>query len=106
MNDPARRPDADLATLFALARTRRPDTSAAEYAFETRLLARLGAQRHVRDETSSIWAMVSWRLAPFFAACVLALALWQSQLTTDTNEAADIASLENPETVDLWSNLN
>jgi hypothetical protein len=94
--------DGRLDALFALARARRPDTSAAEFAFETRLLARLRA----RQETSSIWALVSWRLVPFFAACVVALTLWHSQIVTETNEAAAMAEMENPESVDLWSNLN
>jgi hypothetical protein len=102
MNDPARRPDADLDALFALARARRPGASAAEYAFETRLLARLRAQR----ETSSIWAMVSWRLVPFFAACVVALSVWQSRIVTETNDAEQSAYVENPETFDSWNNLN
>ena len=66
MND--QDPNSQLDALFASARKHRPDTSAAEFAFETRLLARLRAQK----QTSSVWAMVSWRLIPFFAACVVA----------------------------------
>ena len=91
MNEPT--PDPQLDALFALARARRPDTSAAEYAFETRLLARLraGATR-IRLE----WAMVSWRMIPFFAACVVALTLWQSQIVKETDDAAQAAYLENP----------
>jgi hypothetical protein len=92
--------DRQLDALFALARTRRPDTSAAEYAFETRLLARLRAQR----ETGSIWAIASWRLAPFFAACVVALAVWQAETASETSDAATIAGLTNPVAADLWSN--
>ena len=93
--------DDRLDALFALARVRRPDTSAAEFAFETRLLGRLRTQQ----ETGSVWALVSWRSIPFFAACVMALTFWHSQVVTETNDAA-IAGLENPETVDLWNNLN
>jgi hypothetical protein len=100
MND--RDQDGQLDALFALARARRPDTSAAEFAFETRLLARLRAQ----EETGSIWATVSWRLIPFFAACVVALTLWHSQVVTETNEAEQTAYVENPGTVDMWNNLN
>ena len=73
-------PDRRLDALFALAREHRPDTSAAEYAFETRLMARL---RERRQERGSIWAMVSWRMVPFFAVCVVALAIWQSQIVTE-----------------------
>ena len=94
--------DDRLDALFALARTRRPDTSAAEFTFETRLLGRLRAQQ----ETDSVWALVSWRSIPFFAACVVALTLWHSRVVTETNDAAAIAGLENPETVDLWNTLN
>ena len=100
MNDPAPRPDADLDALFALARSRRTDISAAEFAFETRLLARLRARR----EPSSVWAMVSWRLIPFLAACVVALTLWQAEVASDTTDAATIAGLTNPVAADLWSN--
>jgi hypothetical protein len=98
MND--QNQDGQLDALFALARARRPDTSAAEFAFETRLLARLRA----RQETGSIWAMVSWRLMPFFAVCVVALTLWQAEVASDTTDAATIAGLNNPVAADLWSN--
>jgi hypothetical protein len=104
MNDPDQ--DGQLDALFALARTRRPDTSAAEFAFETRLLARLRALRHTQDETGSLWAMVSWRLMPFFAACVVALTLWYSQVVTETDDAEQTSYAENPGTVDMWNNLN
>ena len=98
MNDPEQ--DGQLDALFAQARARRPATSKSEYAFETRLLARLRAER----ETSSVWAMVSWRLAPLFAVCVLALTLWQAEAASDTTDAATIAGMNNPVAADLWSN--
>ena len=101
MNEsPSPRPDADLDALFALARENRPDTSAAEYAFETRLMARLRAQ----PETGSIWAMVSWRMIPFFAVCVVALTLWQVEASSDANDAATIAGLNNPVAADFSTN--
>jgi hypothetical protein len=56
--------------LFAAARRAVPETSRLEYAFETRLLARLRDEREVSVQT---WA---WRLCPFFAAIALALTLW------------------------------
>jgi hypothetical protein len=103
MNEsPSPRPDADLDALFALARARRLDTSAAEFAFETRLLARL----HEKNNTESVWAMVSWRLIPFFAACVVALTLWHSEVVMETNDAEQMAYVENPGTLDSWNNLN
>jgi hypothetical protein len=94
--------DGQLDALFALARARHPDTSAAEFAFETRLLARLRAQQ----ETGSIWAMVSWRLMPFFAVCVVALTLWHSQVVTETNDAEQTCYVENPGPLDSWNTLN
>jgi len=100
MND--RDLDGQLDALFALARASRSDTSAAEFAFETRLLARLRAQ----TETGPVWAMVSWRLIPFFAACVVALTLWHSQVVAETNEAEQMFYVENPGPLDSWNNLN
>ena len=103
MNEsPAPRSDADLDALFAQTRARRPDTSKAEYAFESRLLARLREER----ETSAIWAMVSWRLAPLFAVGVLALTLWHAQIVMETNDAEQVAYVENPGPLDSWNNLN
>jgi hypothetical protein len=98
MNKPSS--DSDLDALFALARENRPDTSTAEFAFETRLMARLRA----RPETSSIWAMVSWRMIPFFAACIVALTLWQAETASETTDAVTIAGLTNPVAADLWNN--
>ena len=100
MSDPEN--DGQLDALFASARAHRPDTSSVEFAFETRLLARLRA----RQEPGSIWAMVSWRLVPFFAACVVALTVWHSELVTQTDEAEQMAYIENPEPLDSWNSLN
>ena len=105
MNEPDHNPDPDakLDALFARARLPRPDTSAAEYAFETRLMARLREER--RPDPESIWAAVSWRLAPIFAACVIGLAIWHSQVVDAANEAASVATLENPGVVDWWTGV-
>jgi hypothetical protein len=100
MNEP--NPDSELDALFAKARAHRLDTSKAEFAFETRLMARL----HSRQDTNSVFAMVSWRLIPFFAACVVALTLWQAEVSMEATDAVGIAGLQNPETVDLWDGLN
>jgi anti-sigma-K factor RskA len=62
--------NARLDELFAAARRAAPETSRLEYAFETRLLARLREQRESSVQT---WA---WRLSPFFAAVAVALTLW------------------------------
>jgi hypothetical protein len=94
--------DGQLDALFAQARARRPDTSKVEYAFETRLMARLREER----ETISVWAMVSWRLIPFFAVGVVALTLWHSEIVTETSDAEQMAYVENPVPVESWNNLN
>ena len=102
MNEPEPHSDAELAALFARARAHRPDTTAAEYAFEIRLLARLRAER----SSSSVWAMVSWRMVPFFAVCVLALAIWHSQVVTETESAEQLVYVENPNAFETWGSLN
>jgi hypothetical protein len=98
MNDP------QLDALFARARANRPDTSKAEFAFETRLLARLREEKET--SSSSIWAMVSWRLMPFFAACVVALTLWHSEIVTETNDAEQMSFVQGGGSVDSWNILN
>src|SRR4051812_4963945 len=62
--------NARLDELLAAARRAPVDTSRAEYAFETRLLARL---REERETSVLTWA---WKLAPFFAALAIAVTLW------------------------------
>ncbi len=63
-------PDAQLDSLLRAARESAPDTSRAEHAFETRFAARF------REERSGSWFAWAWRLSPFFAALVLASAVW------------------------------
>jgi len=96
--------DFDLDALFAAARAGRRDTSKAEYGFETRMLARLRSQRQAQGDTGSVWAMVSWRMIPLFAACVMALAVWHSQVAALADDAEAFNSVEHPETADLFSN--
>jgi hypothetical protein len=94
-------PDPELDSLFALARQRRADTSAIEYGFETRVMARLRAEKGV----GSIWAMVSWRMMPFFAACVLALTVWRAEIISEVDDAAQSASVNSPASLDSLGNL-
>ena len=77
MNEP-RQPmsDEDLDQLLAQARLMRPATEPQEFAFETRLLARLREDR----ESLGNW---SWRLVPWFAAVVLALGLYSWAAVSD-----------------------
>lgn len=70
--------DQKLDALFAAARASVPDTSRAEFAFETRLAARLRA-----ENSASIFAW-AWRLCPFFAALALAVGWWTH--TTERTE--------------------
>ncbi len=97
MNDP--RPDPELDALFALARQNPPDTSRAEYAFETRLMARLRDRRPA--DAGSVWARVAWRMLPIFAALVVALGVWANDLNSAVNESAGVARIEQPESVEL-----
>jgi hypothetical protein len=62
--------DQKLNALFAAARATAPDTARAEFAFETRLAARLRA-----ENTGTLFAW-AWRLCPFFAALALAVGWW------------------------------
>lgn len=96
-------PDPELDALFALARQHRPDTAKVEFAFETRLMARLHA-RQAPDHHHSVWAMVSWRMLPFFAVCVIALTIWQTETSSDSSDVASIAGLTNPIAADVGSN--
>lgn len=81
MND---NPNDPLDALFAAARADVPDTARAEFAFETRLAARLRAEQ---SESLFAWA---WRLCPFFAALALAVAWWtQAQAQADVTIFAD-----------------
>jgi hypothetical protein len=58
--------------VFRAARQAPPDTGQREFGFETRLLARLRAER----TTALPWAAMVWRLVPAFAAVVVALGVW------------------------------
>jgi hypothetical protein len=101
MNPPESQPNPSLESLFALARARRAKTSAMEYGFETRLMARLRAQK----EPVPIWGMMAWRMMPFFAACALALTVWQAQVVSEADDAAQAAAINNPTALDSWGNL-
>jgi hypothetical protein len=64
--------DDPLDRLFAAARRAPVDTSRAELGFETRLMARLREQR----AAAIPWFAWTWRLAPVYAAIVIALGIW------------------------------
>jgi hypothetical protein len=75
--------DQKLDALLAAARAAESDTSRAEFAFETRLAARL------RSENSGSLFAWAWRLCPFFAALALAVGWW----THDTERAEMVSPL-------------
>jgi hypothetical protein len=89
-----------LDSLFARARAARPDTARAEFAFETRLLARL---REARQPERSGMGFLAWRVMPYLAVIVLGLGLVQIETGRESQEAEDAASLQNPEMVDLFA---
>jgi hypothetical protein len=62
----------NLDKLFRAARAVKRDTSRAEFGFETRLLARLRAER----AQAAPWFAFAWKLAPAFVAIVIALGIW------------------------------
>jgi hypothetical protein len=103
MNDSPFPPDPLLDPLFARARAARPETARAEYAFETRLLARLPVAR--TGQPSGL-GRLAWRLLPFFALLVLGLGAVQMEFNHQSQEAAQAASLQNPEVVDLFVTFN
>jgi hypothetical protein len=85
--------DEKLDKLFATARGIKPDTERAEYGFETRLTARLRADR----KQTVPWYAFAWKLIPAFTAVVVALGVWtfiesgtgdlQSAITGDHDES-------------------
>ena len=59
-----------LDTLFRTVREDAPDTSRAEFGFETRVMARIRAERRTS------WQGWAWRLCPFFTALAVAAGAW------------------------------
>ena len=82
-------PEPDLDALFSAVRADAPDTARVEFAFETRLLARL---REERGTSLFSWA---WKLAPFFAAIAIAAGWWGrlsiAQVETTAQVIAEVA---------------
>jgi hypothetical protein len=102
MNEPS--PDSQLDALFAASRAHRPATARAEYAFETRLLARLRETRF--NPSASTWGVASWRLIPFLGLFVFGLVLWQDQAATAARDAEQVAYVQNPDAADLCNGFN
>jgi hypothetical protein len=80
--------------LLARARETPPDIARAEYAFETRLLARLRSAR----PAGAGWGAISWRMLPFFAVIAFLLFLWQAQTAAEASECQQIDYLSHADT--------
>lgn len=61
-----------LEKLIRAVREAKSNTSSVEYGFETRLMARIRAER----EAELPWFAFAWKLMPVFAAVVIALGVW------------------------------
>lgn len=79
--------DERLDKLFKTARGVTRDTARMEFGFETRLMARLRAERAQRAS----WFTVAWKLMPVFAAIVMALGVWN--LASASSDQTDLASV-------------
>lgn len=90
--------DDQLDALFFAARAQAPDTTRAEYAFETRLATRLHA-----EQGASLFAW-AWRLCPFFAALALAVAWW-TQAAASTEVYSQFVSEAAPDSAELLAYL-
>ena len=80
--------DEQLNQLFQATRGSRPDTSRAEYGFETRLLAAL---REEREQTTP-WAALTWRLMPVFAAIVVVTGVWSYNVQSQAGAEAALGT--------------
>jgi hypothetical protein len=78
--------DPMLDRLFESARDSAVDTSRVEFAFETRVMARI---REDQGSSISSWA---WKLAPFFAAVVIAVGLWNRPSAAELNGTANMVA--------------
>jgi hypothetical protein len=85
-----------LDALFAAARAQRPDTSRAEYGFETRLMAWLRERQE--PDALSLWLKVTWRMAPLLAVGVVALAIWNFDLASQSDDIIGGDCLQQPDT--------
>jgi hypothetical protein len=81
-------PNADemLDRLFRAARNEAPGGASLEFAFETRVMARL------RDDASAGLFTWAWKLAPFFAALAVAAGLWSRSASAQADAIATLIS--------------
>ena len=90
-NDPK---DVKLDRLFAAARKAELYTPEKEYGFETRLMARIRAER----ESQKSFLRWEWRLIPLFVSLIIFLGIWihasESRLTIDLSALTHIGNEE------------
>ena len=67
--------------LFARAREYEPDISAVEFGFETRVMARVRAEREKERHVSLF--NLAWRLLPVFTALVVGMGIWSYSYIPD-----------------------
>ncbi len=73
--------------LFAAARKSQPYEATIEYGFETRIMAKIKAEREKRKPFFS-WA---WRLMPAFVSAVLILGIWT--YVAEHKQLVDLSSI-------------
>ena len=83
-NDPK---DAKLDMLFAAARKVELYPQAREYGFETRVMARIRAER----ESQKSFLMWEWRLIPIFVSLIIFLGIWVYAF--ETRPTIDLSAL-------------
>jgi hypothetical protein len=79
--------DERLDKMFKTARGATRDTARVEFGFETRLMARIRAERPQK----AAWFSFAWKLMPVFAAIVVALGVWN--VASVSEEQTDLASV-------------
>lgn len=85
-----------LERLFEAARRYAPHRTESEAGFETRLMARIRADR-TRETPFPVWA---WRLVPAFLALVILFGIWAYRAEThDTTDLSAITKIGNEEAV-------
>ena len=83
-NDPR---DAKLDMLFAAAREAELYPPEREYGFETRVMARIRAEKE-KQQSFLIW---EWRLIPFFVSLIIFLGVWI--YTSESHPTIDLSAL-------------
>lgn len=73
--------------LFLTARVTKPDTTAIEENFETRLMASIEERRNSR----ALWSFWAWRLIPLFSVIVIIVGI--GNIVIDPDRSNDLSAL-------------